>query len=163
MNIRNLTPHPVTLVAEDGTHTTYPVDPDGPARVSQLPAALLPGWWTAHIAGPVEDASPVPCPVYASGGYGPLEGLPESIEPGDTLIVSLFAAQAGAVEAAATRRALQTGTWADGSPLLLEERPAAEQRLKVLSRLVCPGTGPQDKPVRNDAGQVVAVTRLVRP
>lgn len=33
---------------------------------------------------------------------------------------------------------------------------------EMLPRLVAPGTGPGDGPIRNEKGQIVAVTRLVR-
>lgn len=163
MNVINLTPHTVKIVSPAGVETTYPVAPTGPARVRQLPATGLPGWWSVHITGPVEDGEiEAPCPVVQAGGWEQLEGLPESIDPGATLMVSLFCAQAAKAERQYLQEALDRGAHLDSSPVYEEDRPAMKARLAVLRRLVCPGTGPNDGPIRDSSGQVIAVTRLVR-
>lgn len=163
--IRNLTPHPIVLRRPDGTDLTIPCDPAGPCRVAQRPATLLHGYWSRHVVGEVlSDLDHGPVPVYQSGGWGPVEGLPASVAPGETLIVSLFAAQAARAEAAAIATARSLGRWLDGSAYAYsdEERTDHERREAVLGAVVAPGTGPDDGAIRGADGKVMAVTRLVR-
>lgn len=112
MNFINLTPHPLTLRAEDGTHAV--IVPSGVvARVTATPAAL---------EGTLNGV-----PLYGVAVFGEVEDLPEPV-PDTMFIVS----------------GLVGG--------------------RVVGRddVVVPGTGPKDGAVRNDAGHIVAVTRLNR-
>jgi hypothetical protein len=110
--IRNLTPHPITLRDSEGVDHVIP--PSGiVARVTATQGTLT------QVAG-------VPVPVATATVYGDIEGLPAP-EPGVVYVVS------GLVLSRAFGREDVYG----------------------------PGTGPQDGAVRDDAGRIVAVTRLV--
>jgi hypothetical protein len=118
----NLTPHPVVIRAPDGTETTIPPDPRGPARIvgPQGPLAR---------ESVMADGIPVPivAPVVLTG----TEGLSVAAGEPDTLVI---------VSA------------------LVREHPLAAPWKAVM---VSPGTGPDDKPVRDEKGQIVAVTCLI--
>lgn len=68
----NLTPHPITLRASDGTDTIIPSS--GVARVSSTPGVL-------------ETISGIPVPVAGPTTYGEVTGLPDP-EPGVWYVVS---------------------------------------------------------------------------
>ncbi|GAB6875549.1 hypothetical protein [Thermaerobacter litoralis] len=80
--LRNLTPHPVTLVGPDGEQHTIAPDPAGPARV---------------VIGRVEEGTvdiegvPFPVPVFRSRVTAPAQ-LPEP-EPGVLLLVARAVAE----------------------------------------------------------------------
>ena len=114
MNIVNLTPHALTLIAPSGEHTILP--PSGTvARVGSTPGA-------------VEARDGFPCLVASPTTFGEVTGLPAP-QDGVVFIVS------GMV----------------GSAL------AGKGRTDVF----VPGTGPNDGALRNDAGHIVGVTRVV--
>jgi hypothetical protein len=75
--VKNLTPHAVTVVLDNGQTIVYPKC-ENPARVSEI---LTP-------AGKTSDGTPA-----FSRSFGPVTGLPE-MEIGTILIVSSMVAQA---------------------------------------------------------------------
>lgn len=80
-NVRNYTPHPVTIIHGDGTTTTYPSE--GIARVT----------CNSKVVGTLNGV-PLTQP-----SYGKIEGLPDP-EPGVFLIVSRMIQMAAQHEAA---------------------------------------------------------------
>jgi len=79
--LRNLTPHAVHVVNDDGAVLiTVPPDPAGPARCSTTRQSA----GTLDLAGPGGD--PVQVPVTATT-FGAVQGLPPAA-PGVTLVVS---------------------------------------------------------------------------
>ena len=104
MAIINLTPHNLTLCAEDGA-VIADIPSSGSARVDQTPGAL-------------QDTG-LPVPVKGASTYGDVIGLPPIEEMGDdtTYVVSLFTAQAlRAVTDPRADRVLVPGTGpADGA------------------------------------------------
>jgi hypothetical protein len=156
MKLVNLTPHPITLRKADGTDLVIPVSISC-ARVEQTPGALLPGYWSRHErSGPSGEDGPVP--VFSRSRYGDIIGLPEKVEPGDTLIVSSLVLQAAAdrirgMEDQKSSSRQDPAQWYWG--------PEDESRLAVLRSLVAPGTGPADEAVRDEQGRIVAATRLI--
>ena len=73
MNIKNLTPHPITLRDANGQDTTIP--PSGiVARVTASPGTL-------------QDIEGIPVPVSTPDTFGDVEGLPEP-EKGVAFLVS---------------------------------------------------------------------------
>lgn len=123
MKLTNLTPHAIVLQAADGTRTTVP--PSGTvARVGSVPGELL------AVDG-------VPVPVAEAAAYGPVDGLPEVVDP-----------------TIARLRGLE--------PTLYIVSAMVLARCAGRRDVVAPGTGPNDGAIRNAAGQIEAVTRLVR-
>jgi hypothetical protein len=111
-NFINLTPHPLTFRAEDGTEQT--IVPSGTvARVTATPAA---------VEGVLNGI-----PLYGTAVFGEVEDLPEPAL--DTIFIV-----SGLVGGRVTGR----------------------------DDVVVPGTGPKDGPIRNEAGHIIAVTRLNR-
>lgn len=87
----------------------------------------------ASTPGQVNNVDGVPVPVASPTTFGEIAGIPAEETAGMFYVVS------GMVGAAL--------------------RAGGSSRTDVL----CPGTGPADGAVRNDAGHIIAVTRLVRP
>lgn len=156
VHLINLTPHPIVLRSADGADTLVPPEAE-PARVQQEPGSRYPGYWSRHeTSGPGTEEGPVP--VHAPSRYGDIEGLPASVSPGDTLIVSLMVLQAAQASIRGLK-AQREASYAD--PSQYDWRKEDEARLAVLKHLVAPGTGPADEPVRDGQGRIVAVTRLI--
>lgn len=109
---KNLTPHPITLRAADGTDHVFPTS-GIVARVSALPREA----WT--IAG-------APVPVLPSPVFGEVENLPAPL----------------------------AGYFYIVSGLVLSN-------VKGRGDVFAPATGPKDGAIRNENGQIVAVTKLV--
>lgn len=165
MQLVNLTPHAIILAAIDGTRTTIP--PSGTvARVSSTP-------------GQPQIVDGVPVPVYTRQTWGDVVGIPDATAPiyrrrSDG---KMFTCEAHEVSIGKTR---DTYTSVDGSESIHEfdvrddtfDDPIEDDRLYIVSALVigrvkrtdcvAPGTGPNDGAIRNAAGQIEAVTRLVR-
>lgn len=118
--IRNLTPHAIVLAPSD----------DPSIWITYAPEAV-----TARVSSRPGERATVPgCPVEVVGPtvFGALMGLPDSVDPGDLLVVSLLCAQMAASEAAAVERDLSAGV----PPGHLQAR------LAVLRACVSPGQGP---------------------
>lgn len=164
--ILNLTPHPIVLRDAAGVdHVLQPrKGPDGkadPARVASTPG----------VRTTVEGC---PVPVVEPTEFGDLLGLPESVEPGTLILVSLVCAQAAAHEAAQLEQDIADDQTIEGSmDFSREEIAAAVARLAVLRSLVSPGQGRDVVPwTQADAdaglcpptlvGLTRAVTALVR-
>jgi hypothetical protein len=136
-NIINLTPHPITL--RNGLEMIT-VNPSGKvARVAMktAPAARVPG---------------IPVPVVPSPEYGEVEGLPGPEDWGCDRCVGDW-----------------PGTAQDcrGSEAHAESKPTYLVSAMVLARCVgrddvfAPDTSPNGGAIRDEKGQVIAVTRLV--
>ncbi len=141
--IVNLTPHPITLRAADGADHTFPSS--GVARVASTPGTL------ATVDG-------LPVPVATPTTFGEVSGLPAPSQCG-----SLFDYEQ-ALHEHEVGAAAHPGT-APGTFFVVSALVGAALRASGSTRqdVLCPGTGPNDGAVRNDAGHIMAVTRLVRP
>jgi hypothetical protein len=149
--IVNLTPHPITLRAANGAETT--INPrsaaeGGAARVTSTPGAL------ASVDG-------IPVPVASATTFGEVAGLPAphyecGCGNGAECPAAFRLDMAGALECPHyVVAAYYVVSGIVGAAL----RATGSTRRDVL----CPGTGPNDGAVRNEAGHIVAVTRLVQP
>ena len=133
--IRNLTPHPITLRDSSGADHVLPSE----GRAQVTPAKR-------HSAADSVPGCPVPVEPAQLGGT--LDGLPSDAAEGDLIVVS-------AVVAAALRE-IAPGL----AGLRLDWSESHEATARVYLACTSPGTGPDDRPIREN-GQVVAVTRLV--
>jgi hypothetical protein len=148
--------------------------------------SLLPSAGYARIRGaPLVREHVAGCPVPIVGALSPvdIEGLPEEVLPGTLLVVEGPVAQRAALARESLEHELlrlEDGL-ADGAqwryhPAYEQALPALARRLDVLSRVVAPGTEPEDEPIcwtAADArvglcrpaqvGLPRAVTRLRRP
>lgn len=139
--IINLTPHHITFQAPDGASYIYPSA--GVARVSSTPGALT------NIGLPV--------PVASATAFGEVTGLPSpAVTCGCGAGPDCPSVDAGDVAACPHT---ETTYYVISALVGAALRAAGSTRTDVL----CPGTGPNDGAIRNDAGHIVAVTRLVRP
>ena len=146
--IINLTPHPITLRAADGAETTIsprPASEGGAARVTSTPGAL------ATVDG-------LPVPVASPTTFGEVIGLPAPCAHEEP------AHYEQAYHEYEVGACAHPGT-APGTYFVVSAIVGAAIRASgaVRSDVLCPGTGPNDGAVRNEAGHIVAVTRLVRP
>lgn len=149
--IINLTPHPITLRAADGTETTIPPRPaseGGAARVASTPGTL------AMVDG-------IPVPVASPTTFGEVAGLPAphyecGCGQGRDCPSAFILSMDGALRCPKVRI---TRYYVVSAIVGAAIRASGAVRPDVL----CPGTGPADGAVRNEAGHIVAVTRLVRP
>lgn len=111
-----------------------------------------------------------PVPVVSPTLFGALEGLPETVEEGDLLLVSLPCAQAAEREVDDLERTIQDARAIGGSAVYSDEAiVACEARLEVLRACVSPGQGKDIIPwtaADRDAGRcppsLVGLTRAVR-
>lgn len=152
----NLTPHPITLQADDGTRFT--VRPSGiVARLGSEPGGRI-------ITEACGDF-PAGVAVHDRTRYGEPEGLPG---PGWT---TLRVSPEGRVEIASVDSTpdevpadLRGDPWRTVPPGGVTYIVSALFGGRVGDRtdVVYPGTGPADGCVRDDRGQVIAVTRLIR-
>lgn len=137
--IVNLTPHSITLRAPDGAEYIYPST--GVARVSSTPGAL------ANIGLPV--------PVASATVFGEIVGLPAA----ELACGCGAGADCPGVHDPAGCPHYVVTYYVVSALVGAALRASGSMRADVL----CPGTGPNDGAIRNDAGHIVAVTRLVRP
>jgi len=86
-----------------------------------------------EIPGIIMSTNKGHVPTYCPSFYGKIEGIPEKQEPGTRYIVSLMVANA----------------------------MVPQQDFYDFDKFVRPGTGPQDNPIRDEAGRIIAVTRLI--
>lgn len=140
MKLVNLTPHSIVLQATDGSRIT--IEPSGTiARVSSTPGPLLqsgvPGFYGVY--------GTLKVPVHGPSVLGPVEGIP----PQDRWIEPTPEYPSGYYDGIQDALYIVSGTVLAA---LGSSRPD----------VVAPGTGPNDGAIRNDKGQIEAVTRLVR-
>lgn len=169
--LRNFTPH--NIVVADVLGSLHTIASEGVARVTQR-AGQVREVSTLHSGARSHPNTPESTfRVADPSEYGRIEGLPLTVTSGDLLVVSSLVASRAATEAAELVDEIELlDPEIDTSPLPVGyQRSGTDsdrmmlarlERLDVLRACVAPGTGPADEPIRNDAGQIVAVTRLVR-
>lgn len=142
MKLVNLTPHAIVLRSApvtccDGWQGMDCVLCGGQGIYCPPDTTIPPSGVIARVSttpGKPEVVEGVPVPVYSPSRFGSVTGLPSDHSDNTLYIVS------GIVLSAASS--------------LLNDLAGP--------KLVAPGTGPNDGAIRNDKGQIVAVTRLIR-
>lgn len=161
----NLTPHTIVLQSTNGNR--IPIPPSGVvARISSSPGPLI------DTLG--DDGCDDGIPVYDKTTYGEPEGLPEYVELYHVLRTDAGGSQmtiwAGddPTKYIGGIGCIPLGEYCTRKMIGPVDRPVYivsalfAGRVNDRPDVMYPGTGPNDGCVRDDKGQVVAVTRLIR-
>ncbi len=154
MRFKNLTPHALVLVLSDGQRLTVP--PSG--TVARVVSPSSQGYSSLQT----EDSTHAPTiPVYLLPAEGEVVGLPPEAEAPCVCSNCGNAEDYGTCDVCGSSGFLPPGTHPPAEVYLVSGMVLAHVSVRGRVDVYAPGTGPNDGAIRNDKGQVEAVTRLL--